>query len=191
MLGMVRAHGLDPGPTQRPLAAGALAGLLAALPTVAVLEEFAWLGSLSELTDSSHVAVGVGCVAVLGLAGVGYGLAFRRAANDPVGGWLFGLAFGFLLWMLVPVALLQWLPEWSQGGRPAFIGRPAMGLLVGALVWGSALGALFPLVHRRLRAGIDSGEAPREARLGPEAAAVPDVLTHPSPAEVGQGSGAG
>ena len=188
MLGMVRAHGLDPGPTQRPLAAGAISGLLAALPAVAVLDGFDWLGALSGLTGLSRAAVGGACVAVLGVAGVAYGLAFRRAANDPVGGWLFGMAFGFLLWMLVPVALLQWLPASSQAGRPDFVGRPAMGLLLGALMWGSALGAAFPLVHRRLRAGIDGGEAPRAARLGPEAAAVPNVLVHPPPAEVGQGS---
>ena len=36
MISMVRAHGLDPGPTQRPLSAGLLAGLAGALPAGAL-----------------------------------------------------------------------------------------------------------------------------------------------------------
>ncbi len=32
------------------------------------------------------------------LAGVLYGQMFQRAANDRHGGWLFGLAYGFLIW---------------------------------------------------------------------------------------------
>ena len=43
------------------------------------------------------------------LGGVFYGWLFQRAANDPRGG-LLGLAFGFVLWMLVPIPLLQWRP---------------------------------------------------------------------------------
>lgn len=190
MISMVRAHGLDPGPTQRPLAAGALAGLAAALPAVAVLEGFGWLQALAHAVGGAaigRVVVALGCAVVLTVAGVLYGLAFGRAANDPLGGWLFGLAFGFLLWMLVPVALLQWLPAAAADGRPVFIGRPAMGLLVGALVWGAGLGAAFPALHRRLRAGLADGapdEAPR-ARVGPDAAAMPELGRDPKKAASG------
>src|SRR3954466_7449325 len=62
-----------------------------------------------------------------------------------VGGWLFGLAFGFLLWMLGPIPLLQCLPA-----QPVLSGRPALGLLLGLLLWGFVLGVVFPFVHRRL-----------------------------------------
>jgi hypothetical protein len=72
------------------------------------------------------------------LGGVFYGWLFQRAANDPRGGWLFGLAFGFVLWMLVPIPLLQWLPH-----RPILSGNPALGLLLARLLWGLSLGSCF------------------------------------------------
>jgi hypothetical protein len=176
MMGMVRAHGLDPGPTQRPLAAGALAGLVAAAPALAVWEGFGWLDALAG-RGGTAMLVALACAAMLSAVGALYGLVFGRGANDPVGGWLFGLGFGFLLWMLVPVVLLQWLPAVSQEGRPAFVGRPAMGLLLGALAWGAMLGALFPLAHRWLRAGLDDGAAPNGC--GPDAAAMPELGRNP------------
>jgi hypothetical protein len=37
MLEMLKAHGLDPGPTQRPLLAGAIAGVLSDVPALALL----------------------------------------------------------------------------------------------------------------------------------------------------------
>jgi hypothetical protein len=176
MLSMVRAHGLDPGPTQRPLAAGLLAGLVASVPALAVWEGFGWLDALAGRGGTAMLAALVGAAA-LAVAGGLYGLTFRRAANDPLGGWLFGLGFGFLLWMLVPVVLLQWLPAVSQEGRPAFVGRPAMGLLLGALSWGAMLGALFPLLHRRLHGGLEDGAPPTGG--GPDAAAMPELGRNP------------
>ena len=44
MAGFLSAHGYDPGPTQRPLLSGALAGLLATAPAIALLAAF---GSLA------------------------------------------------------------------------------------------------------------------------------------------------
>ncbi len=187
MISMVRAHGLDPGPTQRPLATGALAGLLASLPAIAVLEEFGWLDALAHAIGGAalgSVAVALACAAVLTVAGLLYGLLFGRGANDPLGGWLFGLAFGFLLWMLLSVVLLQFLPA-TESGRPVFIGRPVMGLLLGALVWGAGLGAAFPPLHRKLRAGLDDNEMeerPSAAKVGPEAAAMPELGRNPKKA---------
>ena len=40
MLSMLQAHGLDAGPTQRPLLAGAISGLIADLPATALLASF-------------------------------------------------------------------------------------------------------------------------------------------------------
>ncbi len=174
MLSVVRAHGLDPGPTQRPLTAGLLAGLAAALPALAILDSFAWLAPLGALLGTTPTGAGLLCTAGFTLAGAGYALVLGRGANDPLGGWLFGLACGFFLWMLVPLPLLYWLPAWSGADRPLLVGRPAVGLLLSALAWGGALGALFPPIHRALRAGIDP-EPPQAARLGPEAAALPEL----------------
>ena len=174
MLSVVRAHGLDPGPTQRPLAAGLLAGLAAALPALAILDEFDWFATLAPLLGTSPRTALALCAAGFTLAGAFYATLLGRGANDPIGGWLFGLACGFFFWMLVPVLLLHWLPGWAGTGRPLLVGRPAVGLLASALTWGSALGAIYPPIHRALRAGIET-EPPKHARLGPEAAAQPEL----------------
>jgi hypothetical protein len=87
--------------------------------------------------------------AVMLLGGLGYGQLFQRAANDRHGGWLFGMAYGFLLWMVVLVPLLQWLPP-----QPLMAGLPAAGLFLGQLLWGLVLGITFPYVHHPLQARL-------------------------------------
>ena len=116
MLSMMRAHGLDPGPTQRPLTAGLLAGLAAALPALAILDSFAWLEPLAALLGTTPRGAALLCTAGFTLCGAAYALALGRGANDPLGGWLFGLACGFFLWMLVP--LPRWL-DWRAPSRLA------------------------------------------------------------------------
>src|SRR4051812_3442372 len=164
MLRMLRAHGLDAGPTQRPLLAGATAGLIADIPATALLELFGSLGALGPTTGASPVVAGLAYGAIVLLGGMLYGWLFQRAANDPRGGWLFGLAFGFVLWMLGPIPLLQWLPD-----RPILSGNPAIGLLLGQLLWGLVLGAVFPFAHRRLYAGLEASPGSDGERTGPEA----------------------
>ena len=164
MLRILRAHGLDAGPTQRPLLAGAIAGLMAAIPAIALLGRFGSLGALGPATGISPVVAGLVYGGMMLLGGVLYGWLFQRAANDPRGGWLFGLAFGFVLWMLVPVPLLQWLPH-----RPILSGNPALGLLLAQLLWGLSLGVVFPFVHRRFHSGLEDHERGNRRRFGPEA----------------------
>lgn len=169
MLKILLAHGLDAGPTQRPLLAGAAASLVADLPALWTLHAF---GALDVLGQSAKGSVAVAALAYMGmmlLGGMLYGGLFQRAANDPRGGWLFGMAFGFVLWMLGPVPLLQWAPR-----QPILIGYPAVGLLLGQLFWGLALGVSFPYVHRPLRASLDE-TGPPSARIGPSAAADPHL----------------
>ena len=162
MLSMLQAHGLDAGPTQRPLLAGAISSLVADVPAAAVFAAFGSLNALGAAFGMPIVAPGVVYAALMVLGGLLYGWVFQRAANDPRGGWLFGLAFGFMLWMLGPIPLLQWLSD-----RPLLTGFPAMGVLLGHLLWGLALGSVFPFVHRRLYAGLDPSAD--QARTGPEA----------------------
>jgi hypothetical protein len=164
MLSMLQAHGLDAGPTQRPLLAGAVAALIADIPAAAVLVPFGSLDALGHAAGVATVLAGVAYGGTMLLGGVLYGWLFQRAANDPRGGWLFGLAFGFVLWMLGPVPLLQWLPD-----RPILSGNPAIGLLLGQLLWGLVLGLVFPLVHRRLHAGLEDRQRGNEGGIGPEA----------------------
>lgn len=176
MLEMLRAHGLDAGPTQRPLLAGAIAGVLADAPALAVLASFGSLAALGDAAGQPATIAGIAHVGMMALGGSLYGRLFQRAANDPRGGWLFGLAYGFVLWMLGPIPLLQWLPD-----QPALLGRPAIGLLLGQLLWGLGLGLAFPFVHRPLRAGIDGPPGAAAGRTGPEAAAPTRLLRQQLP----------
>jgi hypothetical protein len=170
MLSMLRAHGLDAGPTQRPLLTGFLTSLPADVPAIATLHAFGTLGALADAANISAASAALAVVACMALGGLLYGSLFRRAANDQRGGWLFGLAFGFLLWMLGPIPLLQWLPV-----RPVLSGYPAMGLLLGQLIWGLTLGVAFPLVHRRLLGGLEDEPPQRSQSTGPQAAADPHL----------------
>src|SRR5918995_6285991 len=171
MFVMLQAHGLDAGPTQRPLLAGSIAGLVAAAPALAIEVPFGLLDALVRATGTSSLVVTVAYGILMLLGGVLYGWVFQRAANDVRGGWLFGMAFGFILWMLGPVPLLQWLPD-----QPILRGYPAVGLLLAQLLWGLAVGLVFPLVHRRLHAGLDNKSGSGTGIVGPEAAARTQML---------------
>src|ERR671913_785639 len=165
MLSMLQAHGLDAGPTQRPLLAGAVSAVIADLPAIAVLVPFGSLDALGRASGIATVLAGLAYGGTMLLGGVLYGWLFQRAANDPRGGWLFGLAFGFVLWMLGPIPLLQWLPD-----QPILHGYPAAGLLLAQLLWGLTLGVMFPPIHRRLYVGLDTQSGSGTENTGPEAA---------------------
>jgi hypothetical protein len=171
MLRMLQAHGLDAGPTQRPLLAGAIAGVIATALVLAVLAGFQALDAPARAIGASVFAAALAYAGLMLFGGTLYGWLFQRAANDVQGGWLFGMAYGFVLWMLGPVPLLQWLPD-----QPILRGYPAAGLLLAQLFWGLATGVLFPLIHRHLHVSL--GNRSRLASLypGPEAAAQTQVL---------------
>jgi Na+/proline symporter len=166
MLRILQAHGLDAGPTQRPLLAGAIAGVIATVPALAVLAVFQALDAPAQPGGTSTFTAALAYAGLMLLGGILYGWLFQRAANDMRGGWLFGLAFGFVLWMLGPVPLLQWLPD-----EPILRGYPAAGLLLAQLLWGLTLGLVYPLVHRRLHGHLEGGTQARSGSMGPEAAA--------------------
>lgn len=159
----LQAHGYEAGPTQRPRLSGAVSAALAEVPTVMLL----WMtGALGALADAMHLDLVTGLGLHVGLvivAGVVYGQFFQRAANDRQGGWLFGLAYGFLCWMAGPVTALEWAL-----GRPVIAGPPAQGLFFAYLLWGLLVGLLFPRIHQPLQAGLDDVESrgPLSSRRG-------------------------
>ena len=71
-------------------------------------------------------------------AGVLYGAIFRRAANDRHGGWLFGVSYGFLFWLILSGTLLRW-----RMSEPIAVGEAAIGIFTAHLIYGLALGILF------------------------------------------------
>lgn len=160
MASFLGAHGYDPGPTQRPILAGAITGLFATTPAIALLYMFGSLDVEARILGTSVAAtLAVGAM-VMAVAGALYSRLFGRAANDARGGWLFGMAFGFVLWTAGAVLIL---PLVSGGKAPA--GHAALGVFLSLVVWGAALGALLPFVHRPLHKSIES-EAKR-ASSGP------------------------
>lgn len=165
----MRAHGNTPGPTQRPKLTGALSGLLAEIPALPLLW---WSGALASLAEAVRLNLWLVFplhALVMMLAGVLYGQVFKRAANDHHGGWLFGISYGFLLWMLGPVTVLQWIIS-----RPVATGFAAMGMLGAQLVFGLALGLLFPWIHNLIQRELSEvmteekkvNEEPREEIKG-------------------------
>jgi hypothetical protein len=164
MASFLAAHGYDPGPSQRPLLSGAISGVLATAPAIAILH---WFGSLeveAAILGLSTFATLCAGWAAMSAAGAAYARLFGRAANDIRGGWLFGMAFGFALWAGGAVMVL---PLLSGGKAPA--GTAAVGVALSMLVWGLAVGLLVPFVHRPLRESLEEGA--RHAEIGPTALA--------------------
>lgn len=167
MPGFLSAHGYAPGPTQRPLLAGVISGLIATIPAVAILYSFEALRVEAGILGLSEVmTVGAGWP-VMAAAGAVYGRLFGRAANDARGGWLFGMAFGFALWAAGAVLII---PLASGGHTPA--GIAAVGVFLSLVAWGAALGTAFPFVHHPLHERLETAAR----RMGPHAEA-PRVRT--------------
>lgn len=147
MTAFMRAHGYLPAPTHRPVTTGTIAGLIGGGAALAI----SWCtGATAAMTAATgaqpawHVALGQ--VLMLGAIGGLYGRIFQRAADDRRGGWLLGIGYGFVVWMLGPAAIMPWAL-----GRPVAVGLAAQGLIVAHLVYGLILGATFPWVHLGVR----------------------------------------
>ena len=161
MAGFLSAHGYDPGPTQRPLLAGAISGVAATVPAIAILWAFGSLEAEAKILGvSQFMTIGVGWLA-MAVAGAIYARLFGRAANEMRGGWLFGMTFGFALWAGGAVLVL---PIVSYGKAPA--GEAAIGVFLSLLAWGAALGAVHPFVHHPLHEGLETASR----RIGPSVA---------------------
>lgn len=172
MAGFLSAHGDDPGPTQRPLLSGAISGVVATLPAIAMLLSFGSLRVEARILGLSQlVTIAVG-LPVMAVAGAAYARLFGRAANRRSGGWLFGMAFGFALWAAGAVMVL---PLASGGEVPA--GRAAVGVFLSLVAWGAALGIIQPFVHRPLHESLES--AAKREDVGPSAAV--SAATHLRP----------
>jgi hypothetical protein len=162
MAGFLSAQGYDPGPSQRPMLAGAISGVIATVPAIAILHGFGSLEVEARILGVSTFATLSAGWIVMALAGAAYARLFGRAANVVRGGWLFGMAFGFGLWAAGAVMIL---PLVSGGLAPA--GRAAVGVALSMLGWGLTTGILVPFVHRPLHESLEKGA--RHAEIGPTA----------------------
>src|SRR6187551_1071423 len=106
MAGFLSAHGYEPGPTQRPLLAGAISGMVATAPAIGLLHLFGSLAVEARIVGMPIAGtIGAGLL-VMAFAGAVYARLLGRAANDVRGSWLFGMAFGFALWATGGVFIL-------------------------------------------------------------------------------------
>jgi hypothetical protein len=147
----MRAHGNTPGPTQRPYLNGALSGFAAAVPSI-----FVFLFSGASRSVASSIGMSPWQVLllhtfVLIVGGMIYAAIFKRAANDCEGGWLFGISYGFLLWMLGPVALWE-----TVAAQPLAVGTAAMGLFAAHIIFGLVLGLVYPRMHALLQKRLNN-----------------------------------
>jgi hypothetical protein len=163
LLRFMRAHGQEPAPGQRPRMAGALGGAGAGLVSLPVLLGTGAVASVANALSTSGLITGAMYLAMAAVGGAVYGAVFQRAASDRRGGWLFGIGYGFLLWMVGPITLLQALL-----GRPLATGPAALGLLGAHLLYGLILGVLFRPLH-----GLVQGERNARPLRFPQARRVP------------------
>ena len=154
----MRAHGNTPGPTQRPLVTGTIAGLIAFIPYELILElSGARISITRGLGVDLWILLGINALTMI-LAGLLYAAIFKRAANDFHGGWLFGASFGFLLWIITPITLWQLI-----AARPIAVGKAAMGLFGAHVLYGLTLGLVFPWIHILIQSRLK--ESRRESTL--------------------------
>lgn len=153
MSGFLSAHGYEPGPTQRPFLAGAISGTLATAPAVALLYQLGSLAIEARILALPIAATIIAGWLLMALAGALYARLLGRAANDPRGGWLFGMAFGFALWAAGAVFIL---PIAGDGQLPA--GTAATGVFLSLVLWGGGLGAVLPFIHRLLHRRFEDAE---------------------------------
>lgn len=138
----MKAHGNAAGPGQKPGTTGFICGLLGGVPLLLCLNFSGALWTLSRELGIPQILMGVVLIVGAGIAGVLYGRIFNRAANSISGGWLFGLCYGFLLWLVGPTLVLN-----SVRPRAPIVGTAAMAVMGGYLSFGLILGVTFHYVH--------------------------------------------
>ena len=155
----MRAHGNTPSPTQKPVTTAVISGLIAGIPYFAILYYTDALRSVATGFHTSRWIVAITAVGLSLLGAISYAWIFKRAANDTCGGWLFGMSFGFLLWMLGPVTLWQTIT-----GQPVAIGTPAIGMFGAYVLYGLVLGLVFPWIHFLIRGRLSRVAGKNESR---------------------------
>ena len=141
----MRAHGNSVQRGYRAWQSAAVAGFLAGWPALLLAWRTNGLAALVALMHLSLISMSLVGMGVMVLAGAAYGFMFPRAGADLAGCWLFGLAYGFLIWLIFPGALMPLVV-----GHPVAVGVAAAGLMFACLAYGLFVGILYPLVLRLL-----------------------------------------
>jgi hypothetical protein len=143
------AHGQYPGTTLRPYTGGILTGAAASVPALGVLWGSGALNAVSERYGLPGWACALLVCSFFTVAGLAYGAVLKRLANTPHTAWIYGSAFGYLLWLIGPSTLQVFLTE-----NP-LRGVPAQGVFAAHLVYGLLLGVLFRPIHQGIMPDLE------------------------------------
>ena len=143
------AHGHHAGPAQRPVAAGLFAAAIGVVPSLLLAFLMGSVEAVAASLGTALIPSALILVAIMFVGGVLYGLVFSRAAADPGGGWLFGLAWGYVLWMLGPATVMTLI-----AGGPVAKGHAGLALMGALMVFGLVMGIAYPWLSRRLQAKL-------------------------------------
>ncbi|HWF44286.1 MAG TPA: hypothetical protein VG537_06565 [Candidatus Kapabacteria bacterium] len=141
----LQVHGQHAGPTQRPVMAGLITGFIASLIALGVLYGTGGLPLLSERLGISVTSIVIIHIALATVEGMIYGLLLGRAANAKRSAWLFGITYGYFLWVAGPVMLFELI--FSVPVARYDLGIP---IITSHLIYGISLGILFPYIHAPL-----------------------------------------
>jgi hypothetical protein len=141
----LQVHGQHAGPTQRPVMAGLLTGLIASLIALGVLYGSDVLPRISERIGVPITSIVIIHIVLATIEGMIYGLLLGRAANAKRTAWLFGITYGYFLWIIGPVMLFELV--FSVPIARYDLGIP---IIASHLSYGISLGILFPYIHAPL-----------------------------------------
>lgn len=133
----------------RAVARGALAGLVGGAVFTLVMVQIGFLPTVARLVGSRSLLTGlIVHLMIAQLIGASYGLLFRRHSYDLGSALGWGLAYGFIWWLIGPLTLMPILlgsgPQWTADAAAA-----AYPSLVGHLGYGAGLGVTFYLLEKR------------------------------------------
>ncbi len=149
----VHTHDLEGPGVQfiRALGRGAASGLVGGAVFTLVMLQIGFLPQVASLVDSASPRSGLLVhFAIAVLIGMSYGVLFRRQSFDLSSALGWGMAYGFLWWILGALTLMPVFlgsgPQWA-----ASTAAETFPALVGHLGYGASLGVAFFLLEARDR----------------------------------------
>lgn len=132
------------------VAAGAAGGLVGGVVFGIMMQAWDMMPMVAMLVDKSTTAVGVGWVVHLAISiilGIGFAVLFGRWAGSLPVSTVLGLGYGLVWWVLGGLILMP-----ARLGMDLFMwNTTTQRSLIGHLVYGLLLGAVYALVRMQLR----------------------------------------
>ncbi len=138
----------EPIAIKRAVVVGSAAGLVGGVAFSVWMHQVGMLPLIAGLVGATDPAVGLGVHFVISvIIGFSYGLLFQRDARGFGSSLAWGMAYGFVWWVLGGLTLFPLLLG-DPLGWTAYAAREYVGFLVGHLVYGLLLGGLYAVLDR-------------------------------------------